>query len=118
MDSFWRKLATFFNLTDEIVREEIERDERGRIIRAMYTTKVTAPNGRFTVGTGVCSIHDKAHDDNLFKDGKVICKGPCDGRKHFSNPEHDIPSTAHTRAKNRGISDLVGGGEVSAEEVW
>jgi hypothetical protein len=30
---------------------------------------------------------------------------------------HDITSTAYTRAANRAISDLVGGGEVSAEEV-
>jgi hypothetical protein len=26
-------------------------------------------------------------------------------------------ATAHTRAKNRAISDLVGAGEVSAEEI-
>ena len=31
--------------------------------------------------------------------------------------EHDVYATAHTRAKNRAISDLVGGGEVSAEEM-
>ncbi|HDM35648.1 MAG TPA: hypothetical protein ENG09_00135 [Candidatus Syntrophoarchaeum butanivorans] len=116
--SYWRKLATFFNLTDEIVKEEIERDAWGRIVKAKYHVKATAPNGRSTVGVGVCSIHDKAHeDDKRDREGRVICPGPCDGRRHFSNPEHDILSTAHTRAKNRAISDLVGGGEVSAEEV-
>ena len=31
--------------------------------------------------------------------------------------EHDILATAETRAKNRAISDLVGGGSVSAEEI-
>ncbi|MHC1571564.1 MAG: hypothetical protein ACXQTL_02210, partial [Methanosarcinales archaeon] len=116
--SYWRKLATFFNLTDEVVREEIERDEQGRVVKATYHVKAIAPNGRYSIGIGACSIHDKAHEeDKINKRGEVICRGPCDGRKHFSNPEHDVPSTAHTRAKNRAISDLVGGGEVSAEEV-
>jgi hypothetical protein len=30
---------------------------------------------------------------------------------------HNLIATAETRAKNRAISDLVGGGEVSAEEL-
>ena len=31
--------------------------------------------------------------------------------------EHDVISTAHTRAKSRAIADLIGAGEVSAEEM-
>ena len=38
-------------------------------------------------------------------------------RKRFNNAEHDVLTTAHTRAKSRAIADLVGGGEVSAEEL-
>ena len=38
-------------------------------------------------------------------------------RQRFSNPENDVRGTAHTRAKNRAISDLIGAGEVSAEEI-
>ena len=38
-------------------------------------------------------------------------------RKRFTHAEHDIISTAHTRAKNRAISDIIGTGEVSAEEM-
>jgi hypothetical protein len=37
--------------------------------------------------------------------------------RKFSKPEHDILAIAHTRAKNRAISDLIGLGEVSAEEL-
>jgi hypothetical protein len=37
------------------------------------------------------------------------------GRK---NTLHNTRSTAETRAFNRAVSNLVGGGEVSAEEVY
>jgi len=93
--SFWRKLATCFNLSDEIVEKEISRTASGNIVRAEYIVRCTAPNGRSSVGIGIQTISEY-------------------GGNH---PEHDIPATAHTRAKNRAISDLVGGGEGSAEEV-
>lgn len=93
--SFWRKLATCFNLSDEIVEKEIARTASGNIVRAEYVVRCTAPNGRSSVGIGIQTRSEY-------------------GGNH---PEHDIPATAHTRAKNRAISDLVGGGEVSAEEV-
>ena len=115
--SAWRKYARFFNLTDEIVKEDIERDEGGNILEARYQVKALATNGRFSVGVGSCSARDKAHVQDKFVNGRLQCKGPCDGRKHFNNPNHDIPATAHTRAKNRAISDLIGAGEVSAEEM-
>jgi len=38
-------------------------------------------------------------------------------RKDWAHKEHDIFALGHTRAKNRAIADLVGGGEVTAEEV-
>jgi hypothetical protein len=40
----------------------------------------------------------------------------CNGRLHFSHPG-DVSATAFTRAKNRAISDLIGAGEISAEEA-
>ena len=92
--SGWRKLAAAFNLSDEIVTEV-----RKELIPPNFVVeigvKVTAPNGRFAVGIGSCSS----------------------GERKFAHTEHDVRSTAHTRAKNRAISDLIGGGEVSAEEV-
>ena len=55
-----------------------------------------APNGQFTVGNGVCSNAEPG------KEKKSL---------------HDIEATALTRAKNRATMDLVGGGEVTAEEI-
>jgi ribosomal protein S8 len=60
-----------------------------------YILRATAPNGVYTDGDGHCSI---------WEDG-------------YSNSYHNVKSTAFTRAKNRAISDLVGGGEVSADEI-
>jgi len=61
-----------------------------------YTVKAIAPDGQYTFGIGSC-------------DSKEI---PDERRR-----EHDTESKAHTRAKNRAISDLIGFGQVSAEEV-
>ena len=109
--SAWRKYATAFNLSDDIIKEEEIRDENQQIITSKIWVKCTAPNGRSTVGMGVCSIFDKINKkDNTQPTNFEL-------RKRFSNAEHDIPSTAHTRAKNRAISDMIGAGEVSAEEM-
>lgn len=93
--SAWRKFATAFNLSDEVVEKRIEKDETGQVIYAEFVVQVTAPNGRTSMGWGACSIKERG----------------------FSKPDHDIPATAHTRAKNRAIADMVGFGELSAEEV-
>ena len=107
----WRKLATAFNISDDIVGEDIIRDECHRIISAKFVVKATLPNGRYGMGVGDCSIYDKVKKDDKKE------PTPFELRKRFTNAEHDVLSTAHTRAKSRAISDLVGGGEVSAEEL-
>jgi hypothetical protein len=92
--SGWRKFATFYNLTDAIEEEKrIKVDEK----EFMWKLKVicTAPNGRQTEGVAIVSSKEKS--------GARI--------------EHDVYTTAHTRAKNRAISDMIAAGEVSAEEV-
>ena len=109
--SAWRKLATAFNISDEVVEKEIIRDECHRIISARFEVIATLPNGRHGVGTGSCSIYDKISK----KDNKEPT--PFELRQRFTNAEHDVISTAHTRAKSRAISDLIGAGEVSAEEL-
>jgi hypothetical protein len=93
--SAWRKLAAAFNVSDTLLEETTKRNEDGRIVRATITVRATAPNGRSTEGLGVASVYERP----------------------FNNPEHDIPATAHTRAKNRAFADLFGLGEVSAEEM-
>ena len=109
--SAWRKLATAFNISDDVVEKEIIRDECQRIISARYEVIATLPNGRHGVGTGSASIFDKISK----KDVKEPT--PFELRKRFTNAEHDVISTAHTRAKSRAIADLIGAGEVSAEEL-
>lgn len=109
--SAWRKLATAFNISDEVLEKEIIRDECHRIISARYEVKATLPNGRHGVGTGSASIFDKINK----KDTKEPT--PFELRQRYTNAEHDVISTAHTRAKSRAISDLIGAGEVSAEEL-
>jgi len=109
--SAWRKLATAFNISDDVVEKEIIRDECQRIISARYEVIATLPNGRHGIGTGSASIFDKIKKDDERE------PTPFELRKRFTNAEHDIISTAHTRAKSRAIADLIGAGEVSAEEL-
>lgn len=92
--SFWRRVATCFGLSLELVREERIIQDGALAYRVMY--RAIAPNGRTMDSDGYCSTAEA-------------------GRGNW--PEHNVRATAHTRAKNRAISDLVGGGEVSAEEM-
>jgi len=116
----FRKMARFFGLTlpqigdtgtdvqimqlgKNIVKIEkgrgftgvIYQDEDFNIIKAEYTITVTAPSGASMVGVGACSVEERK----------------------FNSADHNIPATAWTRALNRAIADLIGWGEVSAEEI-
>lgn len=113
--SAWRKLATAFNISDEIVHHEETRDENGQIISAKFFVKAILPNGRSAVNMGKCSIYDKIRYHGEKRDIEQPSDFELRGR--FNNAEHDVPATAHTRAKSRAISDLIGSGEVSAEEL-
>ena len=116
--SAWRKLATAFRISDCIIDEEIVRDDTNQIVSAKYYVKARLPNGRETIGVGACSIYDKIrYHDSGKKKADATQPSNFELRGRFSNAEHDIPSTAHSRAKNRAISDLIGAGEVSAEEM-
>ncbi|MFH2110588.1 MAG: hypothetical protein ABIJ47_04935 [Candidatus Bathyarchaeota archaeon] len=94
--SAWRKLGKFYKISDEIVGEPKRVDREDGSFVYHYTVKAIAPDGQYTFGIGSC-------------DSKEI---PDERRR-----EHDTESKAHTRAKNRAISDLIGFGQVSAEEV-
>lgn len=99
--SAWRKIATAFDLDVVRVSETVERDDSGQPIRAMAIYRAIAPSGRQMDGDGYCSI-----DESRFSSSR--------GRQKLEN---DLRATATTRAKNRAIADLIGAGEVSAEEV-
>jgi len=93
--SAWRKLAKFYNVSTEIVgKERVDREDGSWVWH--YTVKAKAPNGQSQMGIGSC-------------DSKEV--------QNERRREHDTESTAHTRSKNRAISDLIGFGQVSAEEV-
>ncbi len=91
--SGWRKIQTAFSISDELM-SEIRKDYKDYFVYEV-TVKTTAPNGRYAFGIGSCASNERK----------------------FAHIEHDTRSTAHTRAKNRAIADLVGGGDVSAEEM-
>jgi len=99
--SGWRKISRAFNLSLTKISLTVERDTEGNPIRAEAVFRALAPNGQVQDGDGYCSI-----DEPRFASQK--------GRQKIEN---DLRATATTRAKNRAISDLVGMGEVSAEEV-
>jgi hypothetical protein len=95
--SGWRKIGTWFGL-DLLIKDEsivIDRDEQGNPLRTRLTARVIAPNGRKGEDVGACSITER----------------------RFSKPEHDLLATAATRALNRATANLVGMGEVTAEEI-
>jgi hypothetical protein len=99
--SGWRKIARAFNLSFERVRSEVERDEDGNPVRAEVWIRAVAPNGQYGDGDGYCSSEEKRFQS----------------RRGKQKLENDLRTTATTRAKNRAIADLVGMGEVSAEEI-
>lgn len=95
--SAYVKLAKAYGVSVETVATDETRNE-GRIIRASARVRATDPTGRYWESGGACSIDEK-------------------GRDLSAKPEHDLPATAETRAANRAISNLIGFGEISAEEA-
>lgn len=99
--SGWRKIAAWFDLSIQLVRDEVARDENGQIIRAQVWARAVAASGRFADADGYCDIAESRFADSR-------------GRQKLEN---DLRGTATTRAINRAISNLVGMGAVSAEEM-
>ena len=94
LKSSYRKLAFIYNLTDTILKADKEmKGDKDFVWR--FQVRVIAPNGRAAMGIGACDSTERK----------------------FAHPEHDVYAMAHTRAKNRAISDILGLGEVSAEEM-
>jgi len=98
--SAWRKWALACGLSDDILNwERVPQngyDEKGSFYYRIIALATHQPTNRSALGVAVASKAEKTK---------------------WAHEEHDIFALAHTRAKNRAIADLVGGGEVSAEEV-
>lgn len=102
--SFVRKVQRFFNLSCEIVQDEPLRDSEGQIIAWLAKARaIHLGTGAYQEADGSCGF-----DEKVDKYGKVDPKRAT---------IHNIRAHAVTRAKNRAILDLVGFGEVSAEEI-
>lgn len=96
--SFVRKVQRFFNVSCEIVQDEPLRDEKGKIIAWLAKARaIHLATGAYQEADGSCGFDEKKQPNQ-----RTI---------------HNIRAHAITRAKNRAILDLVGFGEVSAEEI-
>lgn len=91
--SGFRKLACAFGISTEITRENRIDFENYFIYEV--TCRATSPNWRFVEACASCASNEK----------------------DFAHLENDVRATAQTRASNRAISDLIGWGEVSADEL-
>lgn len=89
------KITTWCSLSTTLVGTDIDRDESGKALRWRVTVRATAPDGRVADGVGAFDVKERPSN----------------------KPEHDGLGTAFTRARNRAVMDLVGMGEVSAEEM-
>lgn len=122
--SGWRKIATAFNLSIDVINKEKELEDG--ILTWRVEARAIAPNGKTATSWSACASNESNHMDS-FKQGREAAKErddvfSVDGKmRRLKEPrevnEHNILSTAETRAKNRAISDLVGGGSISAEEI-
>lgn len=93
--SGWLRIARAFGLTVEPVSERYETADDGTWGYAIVVRAV-APNGASMQGDGMCWSSEK---------------------QVAQRTRHNVRAHAYTRATNRAISNLVGGGEVSAEEI-
>lgn len=111
-----RKLGVHYGFTYDLVDErlghkhdpaicarirfpDVMKDEKDcgcGISFARYIVRVTAPNGRVVVQPGLCSTSE---------------------RRKFTRVDHDVATTAYTRALSRAIADMIGISEPTAEEA-
>ena len=93
--SGWRKVSLAFNVKTQILERKITEDNG--VTTAEVLVRAIAPNGRFADELAIC-------DSSEFT-------------SKLQATRHNILTKATTRAINRSVSDLCGGGEVSAEEM-
>lgn len=92
--SYWRAIATAFHLDVIFISEERIESEGEWGYLATY--RASANDRRYCDGDGACMVSEKPGAMGTI---------------------HNVRAHAHTRAKNRAIADLVGFGEVSADEL-
>lgn len=133
---YWRAIAVAFNLTVEPIDERRDVSDTFADGRSNFgyivTYRATSAGGRSATGDGSCFAVEKARrfkcphpEGNNSKRTLHFPQESCPDYDPLYQwktlpgqaTEHNIRSHAHTRAFNRAVSNLVGFGEVSAEEV-
>ena len=94
------KLATVFSLSEPEQPQVITVPLSDKHVGFITVTAMKTPDGRISFGVGGCTTNEILRKDQ-------------ENARAF----HDAVAISHTRAKERAISDLVGGGEVTAEEI-
>lgn len=92
--SGWMKYALACGISLQMLKEKKEVLENGETVYH-YVYRAIAPNGRFCDAVGSASTTER----------------------EFAHEYHDVRALAQTRAANRAVSMLIGGGEVSYEEM-
>lgn len=120
--SYWRGVKTAFNLKVECIIDE--RTDLPNDWGYFVTYRATAPNGSSADGDGACMASEKIVYKKEWIKGKpkkILDENDnpvIDKHKTAENQTlHNVRGHAHTRGFNRAVSNLVGFGEVSAEEI-
>ncbi len=106
--SAWVKIALAFNISpkiDEIIREKT--DDGNYIVR--FKVSATMPwTGRSETEIGIAEKEEFDRRNKVAKER---------GKREIPFTVHNCETLAYSRAYNRVISKLVGGGQISAEEI-
>ena len=96
--SGWMKYAMALSITTQVYNEVCQtiKFKDQEVLVYNFSAKAVAPNGRFAEAVGSASS---------------------DEGKPWASAIHSIRAMAQTRAVERSISNLIGGGEVGAEEL-
>ena len=98
--SAWRKYINAFGISIDIISKSVYKTEDDTI--AEYVVKAIVPGGQYVVAEGTKSKSEYWSEKY---------------QNFGSYTIHNLKATARTRAINIAVSDLVGYGETSAEEL-
>lgn len=98
--SAWRKYINAFGISIEIINERVYEKDGDTI--AEYRVKAITPTGQYSIADGTKSKSEYWSDKY---------------QNYGNYTLHALKATARTRAINIAVSDLVGYGETSAEEL-
>ncbi|MEE9174057.1 MAG: hypothetical protein V3U30_03665 [Thermoplasmata archaeon] len=103
--SGWRKFGLAFNLNIHVLEmwKDWEEDSHGKYYVWNARVRVEHPAGKYVESIGVCSSRDPFFAKR--------------GDRYIEPDEKNIKLKSETVGINRGISDLIGGGVMSAEET-